>query len=74
VACREKKIKNFESSYKEDVKKYLQQAISNDLRYNDKIQILIQEFDSIHLNHDSKRLENALNIIDQLSDLLNSSK
>jgi hypothetical protein len=74
VASRKKSITNVEESYKNDVGKYLYESISSDVIKNNKLRILIEEFHKISLNHDSQKLEQALQIINELSDLLNSSK
>jgi flagellin-specific chaperone FliS len=57
-----------------DVGKYLYDSISADVEKNNKLRILIEEFHKISLNHDNEKIRQALEIINELSDLLNSSK
>jgi uncharacterized membrane protein YvbJ len=65
---------NSEETYKGDVINYLKKSIGTDLAKNNKLQILIDEFNSISLNYDKSKIAEALEIINNLSDLLNSSK
>ncbi len=74
VACRNQTLYNTEPSYKMDVVRLLKQAITNDLNKNSKLEILIEEFESINIDHNKEKLKRLLSIINDLSDLLNSKK